>query len=53
MVIMAASLFAEGLIENNIDKLLKAPKSDLHNHSTRGFYENDFVRNIISVKCTM
>ncbi len=33
---MAASLFAEGLIENNIDKLLKAPKSDLHNHSTKG-----------------
>ncbi len=30
MVIMAASLFAEGLIENNIDKLLKDPKGGQH-----------------------
>ena len=30
------SLFVEGLIENNISKLLAAPKSDLHNHSTKG-----------------
>ncbi len=29
-------LFYEGLIENNPDKLLKSPKSDLHNHSTKG-----------------
>lgn len=28
--------FYEGLTEGNIDKLLKAPKSDLHNHSTKG-----------------
>lgn len=28
--------FIEGLTEGNIDKLLKAPKSDLHNHSTKG-----------------
>ena len=33
---MANSLFVEGLIENNIEKLLAAPKSDLHNHSTKG-----------------
>ena len=33
---MTNSLFVEGLIENNIDKLLAAPKSDLHNHSTKG-----------------
>lgn len=33
---MANSLFVEGLIENNIDKLIAAPKSDLHNHSTKG-----------------
>ena len=33
---MEKSLFVEGLIENNIDKLLAAPKSDLHNHSTKG-----------------
>ena len=32
----ANSLFVEGLIENNISKLLAAPKSDLHNHSTKG-----------------
>lgn len=30
------NLFYEGLIENNPDKLLKSPKSDLHNHSTKG-----------------
>ena len=30
------TLFYEGLIENNPDKLLKSPKSDLHNHSTKG-----------------
>ena len=30
------SLFYEGLIENDIKKLLAAPKSDLHNHSTKG-----------------
>ena len=33
---IANSLFVEGLIENNISKLLAAPKSDLHNHSTKG-----------------
>ena len=33
---MTNSLFVEGLIENNIDKLLAAPKNDLHNHSTKG-----------------
>ncbi len=33
---MVNSSFIEGLIENNIDKLLAAPKSDLHNHSTKG-----------------
>ena len=31
-----SSLFYEGLIENDIKKLLAAPKSDLHNHSTKG-----------------
>ncbi len=31
---MANSLFVDGLIENNIEKLIAAPKSDLHNHST-------------------
>ena len=30
------SLLYEGLIENDIKKLLAAPKSDLHNHSTKG-----------------
>lgn len=30
------NLFCEGLIENDINKLLAAPKSDLHNHSTKG-----------------
>ncbi len=29
-------MFCEGLKENNIDKLLSVPKSDLHNHSTKG-----------------
>jgi len=29
------TLFLEGLKENNINKLLAAPKSDLHNHSTK------------------
>ena len=33
---MANSLFVEGLIENNTGKLIEAPKSDLHNHSTKG-----------------
>lgn len=33
---MANSLFFEGLIENDRGKLLAAPKSDLHNHSTKG-----------------
>ncbi|MBR3247995.1 MAG: adenosine deaminase [Clostridiales bacterium] len=33
---MANSLFLEGLIENDRGKLLAAPKSDLHNHSTKG-----------------
>lgn len=28
------SLFYEGLIENDVSKLLAAPKSDLHNHSS-------------------
>ena len=30
------NLFCEGLKENNIEKLLSVPKSDLHNHSTKG-----------------
>ena len=30
------SVFVDGLRENNIDKLLAVPKSDLHNHSTKG-----------------
>ncbi|MBE5803081.1 MAG: adenosine deaminase [Clostridiales bacterium] len=30
------NLFCEGLTENDVAKLLKAPKSDLHNHSTKG-----------------
>ncbi len=30
------SIFLEGLKENDINKLLIAPKSDLHNHSTKG-----------------
>lgn len=30
------NLFCEGLLENDINKLLSAPKSDLHNHSTKG-----------------
>ncbi len=29
-------LFIEGLMENNTEKLLLVPKSDLHNHSTKG-----------------
>ena len=29
-------MFLQGLIENDINKLLAAPKSDLHNHSTKG-----------------
>lgn len=29
-------LFFEGLVENNIEKLLLVPMSDLHNHSTKG-----------------
>lgn len=29
-------MFIEGLIENNTEKLLQVPKSDLHNHSTKG-----------------
>ena len=33
---MANNLFIEGLIENDRGKLLAAPKSDLHNHSTKG-----------------
>ena len=30
------NLFREGLMENDRVKLLKVPKSDLHNHSTKG-----------------
>lgn len=30
------NLFCEGLAENNTAKLLSVPKSDLHNHSTKG-----------------
>ncbi|MBO7451569.1 MAG: adenosine deaminase [Clostridiales bacterium] len=33
---MEDRLFFEGLEEGNTDKLLKVPKSDLHNHSTKG-----------------
>lgn len=28
--------FYEGLVEGNIDKLLSVPKSDIHNHSSKG-----------------
>lgn len=28
--------FYEGLVEENIDKLLSVPKSDIHNHSSKG-----------------
>ena len=35
-MIMSNSLLIEGLIENDRGKLLAAPKSDLHNHSTKG-----------------
>ena len=30
------NLFCEGLIENDVSKLLMVPKSDLHNHSGKG-----------------
>ena len=30
------NIFVEGLKENDINKLLAVPKSDLHNHSTKG-----------------
>ncbi len=30
------ALFFEGLIENDTAKLLRVPKSDIHNHSTKG-----------------
>ena len=29
-------LFCEGLLENDTEKLLRVPKSDLHNHSVKG-----------------
>ena len=32
----STSEFCEGLIENDIEKILAAPKSDLHNHFTKG-----------------
>ncbi|MCM1193244.1 MAG: adenosine deaminase [Acetatifactor muris] len=32
----ACQLFYEGLIENDAAKLLRVPKSDIHNHSTKG-----------------
>lgn len=32
----SSDLFIEGLVENNTEKLLKTPKSDIHNHSTKG-----------------
>ena len=31
-----SNLFYEGLTENDTTKLLAVPKSDLHNHSTKG-----------------
>lgn len=31
-----SNTFIDGLVENDINKLLAAPKSDLHNHSTKG-----------------
>lgn len=34
------NLFYEGLIENDREKLLKVPKSDIHNHSTKGCRRN-------------
>lgn len=30
------NLFCQGLMENDVSKLLQAPKSDIHNHSTKG-----------------
>ena len=30
------NLFCEGLVENDVSKLLLVPKSDLHNHSGKG-----------------
>lgn len=33
---LMSELFREGLIENDAEKLIKVPKSDLHNHSTKG-----------------
>lgn len=30
------NLFCNGLMENDINMLLSVPKSDLHNHSTKG-----------------
>ncbi len=33
---MEDNMFYEGLVEEDIDKLLRSPKSDLHNHSTKG-----------------
>ena len=33
---MTRDLFYEGLIEGNTEKLLLVPKSDIHNHSTKG-----------------
>lgn len=30
------NMFIEGLKNNDVDKLLKVPKSDIHNHSTKG-----------------
>ena len=34
--IMEDNMFYEGLIEEDSDKLLRSPKSDIHNHSTKG-----------------
>lgn len=33
------ALFIEGLVENNTEKLLIVPMSDLHNHSKKGCKE--------------
>lgn len=36
MIDYMSTLFIEGLAENDIAKLLAVPKSDIHNHSTKG-----------------
>ena len=42
-------LFFEGLVENNIEKLLLVPMSDLHNHSTKGCRREERLNGIRKV----